>query len=584
MKMINNMLFRKKLVVLITIISATLLVVTIDAVIRVAQIDKMLNQHMTVQIPKADALMQADRDLHRALVAERSIMFVDVGLKKYKDLVNQHKGSVANVRRRIDEYEQLAVSVEEAELLKKLHSLFDRWQTTTNEVVRQRSTDTRDGRRIAIDVSMTKAADEFAELREATAALANMAMRQGRVTAKESGRIVASARNFVVAFSAAGLSICVFLIVWAPRFVGKRLDQIVARTRDIAEGEGDLTRRLDDDAQDEIGQLASAFNRFSDKIHSVIRQVKEATSASTMSAQEIARGNADVSRRTEEQTACLEETASSMEEMTTTVKQNADNARKANQLANAAQEQAVKGGEIVTNTVAAVNDIQDSSKRIADIIGLIDEIAFQTNLLALNAAVEAARAGEQGRGFAVVAVEVRNLAQRSAAAAKEIKDLINDSVDKVKIGSDLVDECGKALADIVNSVKSVSNIVSDIAVASQQQSLGIEQVNKVVVEMDERTQQNAALVEEVTAASQSLEERMQALSSLVAFFKVDHSGGRNQWEDEGQMRQVEAAKLAQVRDISTAARKTDRQAPLRVTTRPHDVAKTGTEGGEWEEF
>ncbi len=584
MEMINNMLFRKKLVVLITIISATLLVVAISAITHIMQIDKMLNEHMTVQIPKADALMQADRDLHRALVAERSIMFVNVGSEKYTDLVGQHKESVANVGRRLSEYEELAMSVEEAELLKKLHSLFDRWQTTTNEIIRQRSTDTRDGRRIAIDVSMTKGADEFAELRGTTASLASMAMQQGRVTAEKSARIVASARNLVVVFGAAGLSICVFLIVWAPRFIGRRLDQIVARTRDIAEGEGDLTRRLDDDAQDEIGQLADAFNRFSDKIRSVIWQVKEVTSASTLSSQEIARGNADLSQRTEEQTACLEETASSMEEMTTTVKQNADNAREANQLADAAREQAVKGGEIATNTVAAMNDIEDSSKKIADIIGLIDEIAFQTNLLALNAAVEAARAGEQGRGFAVVAAEVRNLAQRSGAAAKEIKDLINDSVGKVKVGSELVDESGKALADIVNSVKSVSDIVSEIAEASQQQSLGIEQVNTIVMEMDEKTQQNAALVEEVTAASRSLEERMQALSKLVAFFKVDDGGEHSQPAGQGQMQQVESAKLARVHSISTTGRRTDRPTPLHVATRPRGIAKTGTEGNEWEEF
>ncbi len=584
MEMINNMLFRKKLVVLITIISATLLVVAISAIIHIMQIDEMLNEHMTVQIPKADALMQADRDLHRALVAERSIMFVNVGSEKYGDLVGQHKESVANVGRRLSEYEELAMSVEEAALLKKLHSLFDRWQTTTNEIIRQRSTDTRDGRRIAIDVSMTKGADEFAELRGTTASLASMAMQQGRVTAEKSARIVASARNLVVVFGAAGLSICVFLIVWAPRFIGRRLDQIVSRTRDIAEGEGDLTRRLDDDAQDEIGQLADAFNRFTDKIRSVIWQVKEVTSASTLSSQEIARGNADLSQRTEEQTACLEETASSMEEMTTTVKQNADNAREANQLADAAREQAVKGGEIVTNAVAAMNDIEDSSKKIADIIGLIDEIAFQTNLLALNAAVEAARAGEQGRGFAVVAVEVRNLAQRSGAAAKEIKDLINDSVGKVKVGSELVDESGKALADIVNSVKSVSDIVSEIAEASQQQSLGIEQVNTIVMEMDEKTQQNAALVEEVTAASESLEERMQALSKLVAFFKVDDGGEHSQPAGQGQMQQVVSAKLARVHSISTTGRRTDRQTPLHVATRPRGIAKTGTEGSEWEEF
>ena len=585
MKMFNNnMSFRKKLIVLITIISATLLAVAISAITHVIQIDEMLNKHMTVQMRKGDILMQADRDLYRALLAERSIMFVDVGLDKYNELVNQHKESVASARRRLNKYEELAASAEEVALLKKLFAFFERWQTTTNEVVEQRNIDTEDDRRVANETSMTKAADEFTELRETTASLAGIAMRHGRTAAERSGRIVARARNLVIGLSIAGLSICVFLIVWAPRSIGRRLDQIVARTRDIAEGEGDLTRRLDDDAQDEIGQLANAFNRFSDKIRSVIWQVKEATIASTLSSQEIARGNADLSQRTEEQTACLEEAASSIEEMTSTVKQNADNAREANQLADATREQAVKGGEILTNAVAAMNDIQNSSKKIADIIGLIDEIAFQTNLLALNAAVEAARAGEQGRGFAVVAAEVRNLAQRSASAAKEIKDLINDSVGKIEVGSKLVDESGKALADIVNSVKSVSKIVSEIADASQQQSLGIEQVNTVVMDMDEKTQQNAALVEEVTATSQSLEERMHALSELVAFFKVEDSGEHSQPAGEGQMQEVEPPKLAPVHSISTTGHRMDRQTPLHVATRPRDTAKTGTEDSEWEEF
>jgi methyl-accepting chemotaxis protein-1 (serine sensor receptor) len=209
-----------------------------------------------------------------------------------------------------------------------------------------------------------------------------------------------------------------------------------------------------------------------------------------------------------------------MEEMTSTVKQNADNARQANQLVANARTQAQAGGEVVTKAVTAMSQINASSKKIADIIGVIDEIAFQTNLLALNAAVEAARAGEQGRGFAVVATEVRNLAQRSATAAKEIKDLINDSVDKVKNGSELVDASGKALSEIVESVKKVNDIVAEIAAASQEQSSGIEQVNKAVMQMDEMTQQNAALVEEAAAASKSMEEQAQRLRKVMEFFRL----------------------------------------------------------------
>jgi methyl-accepting chemotaxis protein len=238
-------------------------------------------------------------------------------------------------------------------------------------------------------------------------------------------------------------------------------------------------------------------------------------------AQEISSGNANLSGRTEQQSSSLEETASSMEEMTTTVKQNADNAGQANQLATAARDQAEKGGSVVGKAVRAMAGINDSSKKIADIIGVIDEIAFQTNLLALNAAVEAARAGEQGRGFAVVASEVRSLAGRSATAAKEIKDLIQDSVKKVEDGSVLVAQSGQTLEQIVSSVKKVSDIIAEIAAASREQSSGIEQVNRAVMQMDEMTQQNAALVEEASASSQAMADQARRLNEMLSRYQVD---------------------------------------------------------------
>lgn len=284
--------------------------------------------------------------------------------------------------------------------------------------------------------------------------------------------------------------------------------------------QGDLTQSMDGEFLGEFAELRDAIN---DSIGNLLNMVGDIVNASTSissGASEIARGNTDLSQRTEEQASSLEETASSMEEMTSTVKQNADNARQANQLASAAREQASKGGEVVTSAISAMSEINASSKKIADIIGVIDEIAFQTNLLALNAAVEAARAGEQGRGFAVVAGEVRNLAQRSAGAAKEIKSLIKDSVEKVDEGSKLVDESGKTLGEIVEAVKKVSDIIAEIAAASQEQSAGIEEVNKAVMQMDEMTQQNAALVEQAASASESMEEQARNMLELMTFFNT----------------------------------------------------------------
>jgi methyl-accepting chemotaxis protein len=307
------------------------------------------------------------------------------------------------------------------------------------------------------------------------------------------------------------------------------MEESVANTQDIvrAATEGDLSRRLDVTGKNgELLKLSNAINLLLESVADIVSNVKAAASEVLRGAEEISQGNANLSQRTEEQSSSLEQTASSMEEMTSTVKQNADNAGQANQLATAARGQAEKGGAVVGSAVKAMADINESSKKIADIIGVIDEIAFQTNLLALNAAVEAARAGEQGRGFAVVATEVRSLAGRSATAAKEIKELIQDSVRKVGDGSLLVTQSGQTLEQIVMSVKKVSDIVAEIAAASREQSSGIEQVNKAIMQMDEMTQQNAALVEQATAASQSMADQARDLTTMMGKYQVNDSGAR----------------------------------------------------------
>ncbi len=293
-----------------------------------------------------------------------------------------------------------------------------------------------------------------------------------------------------------------------------------------AVAEGDLSRRADADLPGQLGRLAASANDTVEQLSAVVARIREGSDTISSAATGIAAGNDDLSRRTEQQAASLEETASSMEELTSTVRQNADNARQANQLAIGAVDVASQGGEVVGRVVETMGAISQSSSRIADIIGVIDGIAFQTNILALNAAVEAARAGEQGRGFAVVAAEVRSLAQRSAGAAKEIKQLINDSAEKVTHGNQLVEQAGRTMGEIVTSVKRVTDIIADISAASQEQSAGIEQVNQAITQMDEGTQQNAALVEEATAAARALEQQSVQLVQTVAVFRVDGSQPR----------------------------------------------------------
>ena len=332
-----------------------------------------------------------------------------------------------------------------------------------------------------------------------------------------------AASTWSIVFLAIGLAVTGLLCLWLAAEVARPVHEAVIVARRVAAG--DLSNKVDGTAQGEAGLLLKAMQEMNDKLVGMIVEVRAGTEAITSGAGEISMGSQDLSARTEQQAASLEETASSMEELTATVKQNADHAHQASKLAVSASEVAVKGGEVVSEVVGTMASINDSSKRIAEIIGVIDGIAFQTNILALNAAVEAARAGEQGRGFAVVASEVRNLAQRSAAAAKEIKALIDDSVEKVNAGTLLADKAGNTMNEVVTSVKRVTGIIGEIADASAEQTTGIEQVNQAIAAMDQATQHNAALVEEAAAAAASMREQAASLNRVIGGFALgaDHA-------------------------------------------------------------
>jgi len=385
-----------------------------------------------------------------------------------------------------------------------------------------------------------------------------------------------SGRQWIIAMLALCIAVAFTLAVLVARVISRPLTEALKVARQVADG--DLTADIRQNSKDETGQLLGALKQMNDNLLKIVSSVRHGTDTIATASSEIAAGNLDLSSRTEEQAGSLEETASAMEELTSTVKQNADNARQADQLAATASEVAIQGGAVVGKVVDTMGSINESSRKIFDIISVIDGIAFQTNILALNAAVEAARAGEQGRGFAVVASEVRSLAQRSSAAAKEIKSLIDDSVAKVDVGSKLVEQAGSTMDEVVSSVKRVTDIVGEISSATQEQSTGLEQINRAIAQMDEVTQQNAALVEEAAAAAQSLQEQAGKLAQTVSVFKLDGNAATPSFAARATLKRPASAPKAAARPALRAVPTSDGKA----------IAGPGPalahDEGSWEQF
>lgn len=368
------------------------------------------------------------------------------------------------------------------------------------------------------DILTNESAPLYGELSSATEQLASISNTNSEEAAATAQETYDTSRNLIIIMASVSALIAILFAVTIARNIAGPLRKAVDVAQRVASG--DLTSEIEVQGKDETGQLMQALQTMNESLQKVVHQIRQGSDTIQTASSEITSGNLDLSGRTEQQASSLEETVSAMEELTSTVKQNADNSKQANQLAVSASEVATQGGQVVEQVVETMGSINDSSKKIVDIITVIDGIAFQTNILALNAAVEAARAGEQGRGFAVVASEVRNLAQRSAGAAKEIKELINDSVDKVDAGSKLVGQAGSTMHEVVESIRRVSDIVAEITAASQEQSVGIEEVSKALSQMDQVTQQNAALVEEATAATQSMQQQATELTRIVSTFTL----------------------------------------------------------------
>ncbi|QYF96229.1 MCP four helix bundle domain-containing protein [Massilia sp. PAMC28688] len=456
------------------------------------------------------------------------------------------------------------------------------YEVSRTELLKMTADETPEGRAAAVAYALGPLTTSANYVDERLTALGKNKEQAAQAAAAEAAAVYDQSRTLMLALVTLSLAAGVGLGLWITNSLTRQLGGEPAYATAVAGtiAAGDLATPVELRHGDQRS-LLFAMESMRRALVNIVGQVRMGTDTIATASNQIAVGNLDLSSRTEEQASSLEETASSMEELTSTVKQNADNARQANALAVSASEVAVRGGAVVSEVVDTMASINESSRKIVDIIGVIDGIAFQTNILALNAAVEAARAGEQGRGFAVVASEVRNLAQRSAAAAKEIKTLINDSVDKVGAGGKLVDQAGVTMAEIVQSITRVTDIMAEIASASQEQTMGIEQVNSAIAQMDEVTQQNAALVEEAAAAAGSLQEQAATLAEVVSIFQLG-SASAGAAPAPRQPAAAQSTATAAAAPARVAARPAARLAPVRKDAAPRRVANGASE--DWEEF
>jgi methyl-accepting chemotaxis protein-1 (serine sensor receptor) len=467
---------------------------------------------------RADMAVQVRTAVDRRAIAARNLVLVvkpeDLEIEKAQ-VTRAHEDVAANLKKLNEMVRDAGADDKARSLVAEINRVETAYGPVATDIVGLALANKRDEAIVKMD---DQCRPLLAALIRATDAYAGHAHARQETMIADYAAHYQNQRNLLIVISLLAVALAVGACVAITRAVSGPLGVAIDVARTVSQG--DLRTRIRVDGKDETSKLLGALREMNERLTTVVGRVRDASTSIAGAAREIAAGNMDLSQRTEQQAASLQETASSMEQLTSTVKQNADNAQQGSTLAANASSVAQKGSAVVGQVVSTMQDISDSSTKIADITGIIEGIAFQTNILALNAAVEAARAGEQGRGFAVVASEVRSLAQRSSSAAKEIKDLIADSVERIRDGSSLAGEAGKTMTEVTHAVARVTDIMSEIAAASSEQSRGIEQINLAITQMDNVTQQNAALVEQAAAASRSMEEQGERLSETVGFFRV----------------------------------------------------------------
>jgi len=568
MKSLYDLRIATKLIVSFSVVLILCTVLGVFSIVQLGRVNQTTTDIETNWLPSVQSLLNLKYNVSRIRSLE-SQHILSADAEEMKALEQKLTAQLADLKKNSADYAKLISSPEE----KQIYADFTKsWEgyAVEHEKLMKASADNKDEAQKILHADSSRF---NAELAKELDQLVKINADGAEAASKAGSALYASSRLWII--GAIGLCIVLgfSLALWIARIVSQPLIEALRVAQTVAAG--DLTSHIIATSHDETGQLMDALRDMNASLLKIVGQVRSGTDTIAMASSEIASGNLDLSSRTEEQAGSLEETASSMEELTSTVKHNTSNAREANNLAASASDVATRGGAVVSEVVSTMGSINESSKKIVDIISVIDGIAFQTNILALNAAVEAARAGEQGRGFAVVAAEVRTLAQRSAAAAKEIKALIGDSVEKVEAGSRLVNEAGSTMEEIVSSVKRVTHIIAEIANASIEQEAGINQINEAVTQMDTVTQQNAALVEQAAAAADSLQEQAKVLAEIVSVFKLDAA----------HMAQTRAQAQPAKRKIAVAASAGRPAVAAAPRAQPKRLTTTAAGGNDdWEEF
>jgi methyl-accepting chemotaxis protein len=512
---IRNMGIGQRLAIGFGVVIALLIMLAALSYLRIGSLNQEVTSMVKERYPKTVVANGIKADVNEVTRSMLNVLIMSDPGQIKNELANMQKKS-ANATAALDELSSSTTDPRGQEILKAIAAIRAKFIPGQAAFIALINEDKKEDAMVKFMFSMRPQQAKYFEQLDRFTSYQNGIM----VEAGEAAAAVSKRTQVLILVLAVGASlISVAVAFFSTRSITGPLGEAVVIARRVADG--DLTSVIEVGSSDETGQMMQALQYMNNSLTSIVAEVRAGTESISVASGEIASGNLDLSTRTEQQAASLGQTSGAMRELTGTVQQNADNARQANQLAAQASEVALRGGSVVSQVIDTMGSITASSKKIVDIIGVIDGIAFQTNILALNAAVEAARAGEQGRGFAVVAAEVRNLAQRSAAAAKEIKTLIGDSVDKVREGSTLVQQAGVTMEEVVASVRRVTDIMGEITSASQEQSIGIANVNHTILEMDETTQQNAALVEEAAAAAASMQDQAAKLARVVSVFKLD---------------------------------------------------------------